>query len=268
MRTQQHIVDCLRGTDSHSKIALDRLVQSTRVNDKVAWYPSSDEDYRDVLECGTQRHEEHGFNGRPGLYVHTDLNRHRAQVYAAGSELRNDGRTRVICISSHRMRLAAVYRSEAISSWRGHQHQPEIPCALSEIQVESNKYGTVRAWVLSICIDNHVFLNDFLIPLQIQLSHVIKVREAPQMSSDHGVQHQLSITQGFVYLGVLGVQWILADGLLASVNDRGVQIIEPRHFCHEYDIQSTGEPFKWSGLAVTPYSVRLRSVSAGDVAIQ
>lgn len=263
MRTQHHITDCLRGTDSHSKIALDRLVQSIRANDKVAWYPSSDEDYRDLLECGTCRSEEHGFIGRPGLYVHTDLNRNQAKVHVPGSELRNDGRTRVICVSSHRMRLDAVNRLEVIPRWRRHQPQPEIPCVLNEIQVDSNKYGTVRAWVLSICIDNHVFLNDFLVPLQIQLSHVIKVREAPQMSRDHGVQHQLSIAHGFVYLGFLGVQWILADDLVVSESVRGGQISAPLNFCNEYDIQSTGEPFKWSGLAVTPFSFRLRSVSSG-----
>ncbi|MBK7032751.1 MAG: hypothetical protein IPH49_05700 [Ignavibacteria bacterium] len=121
----------------------------------------------------------------------------------------------------------------------------------------------MRAWVLSICIDNHDFLNDFLVPLQIQLSHVIKVREAPQMSRDHGVQHQLTIAHGFVYLGILGVQWILADGLVVSESVRGGQISAPLNFCNEYDIQSTGEPFKWSGLAVTPFSFRLRSVSSG-----
>ncbi len=264
MRTQLHITDCLRGNDPHSKIALDRLVQHTRLHDGVAWYPSSDQDYRDILEFGTCRNEGHGFIGRPGLYVHTDLNRNQAKVHVPGCEMRNDGRTRVVCISSHTVSIEAVRRAEVISSWRGHQHQSEIPCALNEIQVESNKYGTVRAWVLSICIDNHVFLNDFLVPLQIQLSHVIKVREAPQMSSDHGVQHQLSIAHGFVYLGILGVQWILADGLFVSANVRGGQISAPLNLCNEYDIQSTGEPFKWSGLAVTPYSVRPGSHSSGD----
>jgi len=161
------------------------------------------------------------------------------------------------------MRLEAVNRVEVTPSWQRHQFLLEIPCVLNEIQVESNRYGNVRAWVLSICIDNHVFLNDFLVPLQIQLSHVIKVREAPQMSRDHGVQHQLSIAHGFVYLGFLGVQWILADDLVVSESVRGGQISAPLNFCNEYDIQSTGEPFKWSGLAVTPFSFRLRSVSSG-----
>jgi len=267
MRTHPHITDCLRGIDPHSKIALDRLVQHTRLHDGVAWYPSSDQDYRDLLEFGTCRNEEHGFKGRPGLYVHTDLNRNQAKVHVPGIELRNDGRTRVICVSSHRMRLDAVNRAEVIPRWRRHHPLPEIPCVLNEIQVDSNKYGTVRAWVLSICIDNHVFLNDFLVPLQLQLSHVIKVAEGPLKDLSY-TERGLSIAHGFVYLGILGVQWILADDLVISSNVREGRIIEPRHFCHEYDIQSTGEPFKWSGLAVTPYSVRLRSVSAGDVAIQ
>ena len=80
---------------------------------------------------------------------------------------------------------------------------------------------------------------------------------------------------GRLVFGTLnGVEIVVMQGRFHAYEGYTLQQITfpvrilPRHFCHEYDIQSIGEPFKWSGLAVTPYSVRPRSALSGGSTIQ
>ena len=163
-------------------------------DERVLWYPSAGEDYRDIMEMYEKRRVPHGIELVPNVYCHTDYR--RPPNIAEGTVLRDDGRTRIELLESHKLFIRTEFAGN---------NEPEV--YLMRIKIESESLGTTEHWVFRFVMENNEFLEHILLRGKVRVSHLVKVREGLGFGGGNG----RSIAVAYGFLGLLGLKYVIAD---------------------------------------------------------
>ena len=183
---KKHIIDLISGIQARDASLFDEFVGRSTLNPYTLWYLSAGLDFRDVLECSTERRLCHDFP-EPGIYVHSDQT--LPYVIAESSDiLYCDGRSTVVVMAKSAVVTIGAY-----------------PAVLMLLQIESDLYGQIIVPVIYIVANNLDLFSDILVANNVAISHFVKVREGC------GGYPERSINNEIDRLPLLGVRYALLD---------------------------------------------------------
>lgn len=174
--------ELLKGETLQAQQALDGFF-SEITEEKILWYPSAGQDYRDLMEISPDRLVLHEILEPPNIICHTDY------VPWAGLKgdalepiwVRNDDRTAVRIMEKHRLILV----SDANIDYRIRHgyvafpdlgiHEPTV--YLLKIKISSATLGEIEATVFYFFFENYNFLEELILKHQLAITHFVKVRD-------------------------------------------------------------------------------------------
>lgn len=142
---------------------------------KIAWYPSSGNDYRDIMELKTERALEHGIEEQPDLFIHTDYNPSWVNMT---NPLYEDGRTSVRFKYAIDLQLDPSIEYRVPPSLPFNKDAYKTPHAkYLRVEVCSRRLGKIEADLIYCFFENRNFLFEVLLKHKINISHLVNVRE-------------------------------------------------------------------------------------------
>ena len=218
----------------------------------VLWYPSAGNDYRDILEMNVRRRTLHGIETTANIFCHTDYR--RPPNIAAGTMLRDDGRTRIELLESHKLFIRTEFAGNS---------EPEV--YLMRIEIDSESLGATEHWVFRFVMENNDFLEHILLRGKVRVSHLVKVREGLGFGGGNG----RSIAVAYGFLGQLGVKYVIAD-TQARYCDKAHQRLlglfpEPNP---DFNLMALTDYFSWSDKACRVFKVVAGEGELNDQALR
>jgi hypothetical protein len=225
-----------------NQMVLDSLYSKVGENPNIAWYPSSGDDYRDIIEAVTRTET------KADLFFHTDYN--RVWVKLKPGVVFNDKYTIVtiknITELKFRMNVNYYNNPDYVDFPEDAYRKPKI--YLLDVEIDCG-YGVINKPVIYFYMENINFLQEVLLKFKIKLSHFIKVREGCAWG---GCKKSISIV--YAFLGELDVKHIFVDNKV----EIDLNIIE--EICFQYKLKPVKYYFSnartkraiadWSGFRV------------------
>jgi len=221
----------LLGKDLKSKERLINFWKSIGDEEKILWYPSAYNDFRDLLELSDSRLEINRINEKPNLYIHTD---HNPDINF--DSFYCDKKTSIILTNKFDLEL---------------QYNRSKKIYLIDLEIKSNSIGNFVQTVLYFICDNINFLTDVILSNKIKISHLIKVRDGSGMGD-------LSMSILYPLLAELGVKYLFADRQYNEIDDRKLIIIISQFdlTLKDYKIKRTGTIIQnWSEKEVNIFNI-------------
>jgi len=239
-----NLLDLLKGKTIEDEHQLDTVKNTLPSNTKTLWYPSSGMDFRDVLRFSVIQEELNvSITEFPDLFVHSDyaispLKLEEGVIY-------QDEQTTVTVLQkseliwknpffysakipfvSFRLELDEVSRQKMIFSTVP-QSLPKKPVVLLlSVQIESEKVGKIVRPVLFVLMENFNFLCEILLRNQIQITHLVKVRDGSEFN-----QSLINAAALFPFLSHLKVKYLITD-YKGKLNKRLTDRV-----CEEYSLK-------------------------------
>jgi len=167
---------------------MHECLTSWNPNDAIVWYPSSGNDYRDLLEFSSNRRDLHGIKRPPHLFIHTSVCGRMSDFRHIGDGyfLYDDKRTSIEAI-----RVEPVSHSDLLRRTVGLRDAHFAPDGLSnkpddgrlgwgylmQIRARSNKWGEHMAWVLRLECRNYDFFVRMIIQAGLRIDSFVQVRQ-------------------------------------------------------------------------------------------
>jgi hypothetical protein len=199
--------DLLMGRTTAGQQRLEGLF-ATLEEERVLWYPSAGDDYRDLLYLHPAKSPDLGLQQTPNIFCHTDYDfryfRNRTDP------LFQDGYT---CIRIKeffelelRPDLAVDYRvSPYYATFTDHAaRRPQI--LLLDLDIVSNQLGHFEKSIFYFFFENYNFLGEILLKQGVEISHFVKIREGCGFGGC-----RKSITVFYSMLANLNVRYLLVD---------------------------------------------------------
>lgn len=270
MHPFEPIFSALKECDPSARGLLDECCDSYRPRNGVIWYPSSGDDYRDILELSPERRRTHGLKVVPWLFVHTTQ---PFSHFGDGPLLFRDNLTTVnVCrearlefdpraITDPGIRDAHFDERLDDSQSRGmaptfgrEDVEPIGPtfARLMEVEVVSNTLGTHRAWVLAIGMTNYEFFINMVVSRRLRFQVLVQVRQGLGFGGCG-----LGLAYLLPWLWWAGCREMVCDGEISGIGSALQEVqrrvvargapIHPPAFTAEH-----GASFKWSCYDVAP----------------
>ena len=147
---------------------------------RIAWYPSSGQDFRSVLYLDRRFSQSHPSDlGEdpvpPDLFLHTDYYPWQQSQFLDSRLIHTDSRTTVSVQHIEELpRLHTALHREVVDFPRGSSATNRV--LFLNVEVRSDTLGTFEAPVLYAFVENESFAGEVLHEAHAQLSHIIHVR--------------------------------------------------------------------------------------------
>lgn len=203
------IKDLLKGKDKEAQDQLDELLNSIGDNPTICWYPSAENDYRNILELSPERGEYNGIKELPDLFFHTDY-RKKYIVINEGKAYEDKNTTVNINKSNN------LIFQEDVDSFVNPNYvtRPEYAASgpevyLLEIEINSNEYGKIIRPVIYFLFENINFFEEVLLRYDIKISHLVKIRDGSGSGTG-----KIGMDTLFFFLSKLETKYLISDAQL------------------------------------------------------
>jgi hypothetical protein len=208
------ILNLLEGaTESENRKWTEFLLRfnSTNLNsteEKLLWYPSSGDDYRDIVNFSDISNRIIPFEDLPNLFIHNDYD---SRVFNRFNDtyLFNDGKTIVKAEDKIELRFNLkakgnyLIRPDFVDF---HESSFTIPhLNLFNLKIESEKFGIIYANLLYFSFEN-INLFEFFVANSIKIDFMVKVREGFGLGGS-----RMSVTQVYFLLSRINLKYLIND---------------------------------------------------------
>lgn len=253
------ILKLLRGVNKDSQARLDTLINDLGNNPNILWYPSSGNDFRDILEFTNERARLHKMQELPNLHIHTDYYTARLNL---NEIVYTDTRTIVQIENKFELQLKNNIQYHINPEYVDFPNDaPDKPTIyLLDITVNSNTLGEIKKPVLYFLFENINFLDEIILKNKISISHLVKVREGCGFGGN-----RKSISLVYAFISNLKTKYLLVD----SEEHTDFKVIHQLQHKHNispllYDLIKTNSIDSWSGFYVNVFSVLHREEQLDD----
>lgn len=208
------ILDLLEGaTESENRKWSEFLLRfnSTNFNstdEKILWYPSSGDDYRDVIDFSDIANRIIPYEDLPNLFIHNDYD---SRVFDRfnNTYLFNDGET----IVSVKEKIELRFNLKAKGNYLirpnfvdFHESSFSIPhLYLFNLKIESAQFGIIYANLLYFSFEN-INLFEFFVANSIKIDFMVKFREGCGLGGN-----RMSVTQVYFLLSRINLKYLIND---------------------------------------------------------
>lgn len=195
----------LKGKDTESQRRLDKLFESVGNDPNICWYPSAENDYRDIFELSQERAEKHGIEELPDLFIHTDYNSSHFESASKGREiiLENDsiypqiGRRYELVLNEN---ININYKNIQ-KPWLA-SRKPIVYLIDVEIPLSSNE--TINKTVIYFCLENINFLEEIIFQYNLKITHLYRFRDGSSLE-------KLGMSNLFFFLSKMNSKYLITD---------------------------------------------------------
>jgi len=223
--------------------------------EKILWYPSAGNDFRDILEMTPSRLRLHGISEAPNIICHTDYADSGMTIDVNKLILHQDTRTTVRLVK----KCDVVLRPDIDFT---HYIDPEyvsFPCSLYDrpfiyfitLKITSKTLGEIYANVFYFKFENYNFLEQIILKNDITITHFVKVRGGCGFGGN-----RKCISVFYSLLGHVGVKYLLVDNEIhycRITHDKMALNIMNHH--KRYKLSNIGTTLSWSGYKVKAFEV-------------
>lgn len=188
---------------------LERCLASWQAEKGLVWYPSSGNDYRDILELSPERLALHGLGRAPHLFIHTDVSDNWYNlIIKPDKTLVNLASTQAFVLEAERIKPSASLRQTVGLNDAYFANDKTIGGGwLMRICINSNKLGVHEAWMIRLECRNYDFFVRMVIEAGLRIDTFIQVRQGLGLGGCNlGTSHLLP------WLTWAGVHEIICDG--------------------------------------------------------
>lgn len=143
---------------------------------RIAWYPSSGEDFRDLLFLHKSYNEEN-IGGKvpepPEFFIHTDYFPWSNSTFLDTPIIHDDQRTKITVTALEELPGLNLPLDKEIVAFDASHATGKI--LYLELQVESNRFGTFPARLIYAFVENEAFCARVVLPNAGRFSHVVRV---------------------------------------------------------------------------------------------
>lgn len=228
------LAQLLKAEDLMQQPLLDQLWSKLGERPNISWYPSSGNDYRDIMELKSNRVVENGIGEQPALFIHTDYN---PKWVNFENPLYKDERTIVSAKIEIPLRFVSTVNYEVSPSVPFHRDAFEKPAAIYlRVEIESHRLGNIEADLIYFFFENKNFLSDVLLKHDIPISHFVNIREGIGFGGGDGTA-------------------LLVDHVNAcmQLHQKYILTNETGFGCADYGYTATSRIEGWSGLSAAVY---------------
>lgn len=236
-----------KAVNSEQEISLDNLQSQIGLDPKIAWYPSSGLDFRDLMEVNRTTSIE------PDLFFHTDYNYREVKLKC--EVVYSDQLTKVTIedITELQFIVGIDYNIQADFVTFPENASRRLRIYLLNVRIESS-LELISKPVIFFYMDNINFLDEVLLKHRIHISHLIKVREGCTYGGN-----EKSISVAYAFLGALNLKYILVDNE-AEIDKELINQISQKHDLSplNYTLKNSKKIYKindWSGLIVRVFEL-------------
>jgi hypothetical protein len=258
--------DLLKGQNHFAQQLLDDLLGKPDLN--ILWYPSAENDYRDLFEFHPQIAAERNIHSIPDIFIHTSYdpgNLHHLQK-TGGARFNNADNDTDLSVSIHATHLLVLSNPSIYQVERDFVDLPEnaypIPIIhLLDVSVTSRiRKISNRKWVIYFLFENINFLENVLLRGKVPVSHVVKVREGIGTGGA-----RKSIILLYAFLSALKVRYLTADIQCFDFDYLLKDKIAEEHELRleNYDLKRLGTTI-WSGLDTNFFEIAHRTDGLDD----
>jgi len=189
------------------------LVDQDKSKNKLLWYPSSGNDYMDIINFSRERNRYIDSNDLPNLFIHNDYDRSRFHnincTNSYTTTLFHDDKINVKVINKIDLRFNLKakgnykVRQEYVVFYEARFRTPHI--YFLNLKIESSEFGKIFANVLYFGFEN-INLFEFFISNSIKIDFLVKVREGCGMGGN-----RMSVTQVYFLLSKLNLKYLVCD---------------------------------------------------------
>lgn len=244
------ILGLLKAASNEMQEDFEILISKIGKNPNTAWYPSSGNDFRDLIEANRTK-------TRPDLFIHTDYN--SAWIKFECGEVFNDGRTQVIITNvielEFKEKINYFINPDFVTFSELANPTPRI--YVLDVEIDCS-FGLIKKPVVYFFMENINFLDEILLKNKIKISHIFKVREGCGFGGN-----RKSISVAYAFLGNLKVKHVIVDDEEQTDKDLINTIAEKHHIRPEHFFLKNASQRRnianWSGLGVKVLDVHIGS---------
>ncbi|HQK89000.1 MAG TPA: hypothetical protein PLU25_15375 [Acidobacteriota bacterium] len=183
---------------------------------KLLWYPSSDQDYRDLLHLHPDRFprqsavEDPVVETFPDVYIHTDYLPWRPENFWSGAYLFDGRRTRIRAVRITPLQapdLGLEVCPALVDFPTGGPDTGKI--VLMDAEVESDVLGRFERTVVYFASENISFFLAAVLRRGLTISHLVNIRDGSGLGGGGKVNFKFL----WFFLGRMGTEYLISDNL-------------------------------------------------------
>lgn len=208
MKEKSTLKELLKGVDQKSQSRFNELLDAIPENPNILWYPSSGNDFRDLLEFGPGGLNSPGLKELPHLFIHTDYFKEWLFLGKDQTEFEEQG-LRITVRRKFELRfslpIVGYYVNPNYVDFPNEALKKPI-IYLLDLTIECENFNPINQSVLYFMFENINFLDVVLFKFKIPISHLVKVREGCGFGGG-----RKSISLAYAFLSTLNTQYLIAD---------------------------------------------------------
>lgn len=231
MKEKSTLKELLKGVDQKSQSRFNELLDAIPENPNILWYPSSGNDFRDLLEFGPGGLNSPGLKELPHLFFHTDYLKEWLFLGQKETEFEEQG-LKISVINKFELAFRFPFREYDVN--RNYVHfadlaspRPEI--YLLDLRIEADGVAPMEQTVFYFLFENFNFLVELLIKRGIKVSHLVKINEGCGFGGANKC-----IAAVYAFLSTLKTQYLVAD-FQQHVDFEMIQELKNKHKLQLYD---------------------------------
>jgi len=172
-------IELLKNLNGSKKGLLYKWLKNFKGDPRIAWYPSSGTDFRDLMylhsEFAKQKPASKPDPASPDIFLHTDYYPWKSSTFLDKHEIYSDNNTTILLKSIEELPRCDLPLDEKIVN------NPEGSVATGrvlflDIQVSSTVVGDYSYPVVYAFVENAAFCAEKMLPLHARCSHIVHIR--------------------------------------------------------------------------------------------
>ena len=209
------ILDLLEGATESENRKWDEFLLRFNLNDfnspeeKILWYPSSGDDFKDIVNFSDSANRTIPFRDLPNLFIHNDYDSSVFNIFNKKEFLFNDGKTKVKAEDKIELRFNLKAKGNYLirpNFVDFHESSFSIPhLYFFNLKIESAQFGIIYANLLYFSFEN-INLFEFFVANSIKIDFMVKVREGCGLGGN-----RMSVTQVYFLLSRINLKYLIND---------------------------------------------------------
>lgn len=222
-------------------------------DEKILWYPSSGDDFSDIVNFSSFVNRNIEFNDLPNLFIHNDYDRRSFEKIISASKFNSiifrDDNTTVNIDEKIELRFSLKARGKYIVREKYvdfYDYKFNIPhIYLLKLTINTTKFGLINANLLYLSFEN-INLFEFFMSNSIKIDFMVKVREGCGLGGN-----RMSVTQVYYILSRIGLKYLVNDTEIHWNEEVIEHLIRTRvKIPKPYKLKQIGTFENWSGFNV------------------
>ena len=229
------------------------LIDRISNDEKILWYPSSGDDFRDIVNFSSLVNRNIDSNDLPNLFIHNDYDSRSFDKIISASNFNStifqDDNTSVTINEKIELRFNLKAKGNYLVRERYvdfYDYKLNIPhIYLLRLTIHTTKFGHINANLLYVSFEN-INLFEFFMSNSIKIDFMVKVREGCGFGGN-----RMSVTQVYFLLSRIGLKYLINDTeihwseeVIENLIRMSVKIPKP------YTLNQIGSFENWSGFNV------------------